>query len=62
MFWFRSFYHSLVEQVGVCAAGNVQPVHACRQLWLCLVQRKVWILVEIRDYVTEKLCVYDRLM
>jgi hypothetical protein len=29
---------------------------------LCLVQRKVWILVEIEDDVTEKLCVYDRLM
>jgi hypothetical protein len=29
---------------------------------LCLVQRKVWILVEIGDDVTEKLCVYDRLM
>ena len=29
---------------------------------LCLVQREVWILVEIGDDVTEKLCVYDRLM
>ena len=29
---------------------------------LCLVQRKVWILVEIGDDVTEKLCMYDRLM
>jgi hypothetical protein len=29
---------------------------------LCLVQRKVWILVEIGNDVTEKLCVYDRLM
>jgi hypothetical protein len=29
---------------------------------LCLVQRKVWIFVKIRDDVTEKLCVYDRLM
>jgi len=29
---------------------------------LCLVRRKVWILVEIEDDVTEKLCVYDRLM
>jgi hypothetical protein len=31
-------------------------------LRLCLIQRKVWILVEIGDDVTEKLCVYDRLM
>jgi hypothetical protein len=29
---------------------------------VCLVQRKVWILVEIEDDVTEKFCVYDRLM
>jgi hypothetical protein len=29
---------------------------------LCLVQRKVWVLIEIEDDVTEKLCVYDRLM
>ena len=25
--------------------------------WLCLVQRKVWILVEIEDEVTKKSCV-----
>jgi hypothetical protein len=40
-------------------------------IWLCLVQREVWILVEIKDDVTlieikddvtEKLCIYDRLM
>jgi hypothetical protein len=31
-------------------------------LWLCLVQRKVWILVKIEDDVTEKLCVYNMLM
>ena len=31
-------------------------------LRLCLVGSKVWILVKIRDDVTEKLCVYDRLM
>ena len=29
---------------------------------LCLVQHKVWILVEIEDDVTKKLCMYDRLM
>uniref|UniRef100_A0A0D9YSG7 Uncharacterized protein n=1 Tax=Oryza glumipatula TaxID=40148 RepID=A0A0D9YSG7_9ORYZ len=33
---------------------NVEMNNALR---LCLVQRKVWILVEIRDDVTEKLCV-----
>ncbi len=33
-----------------------------RYVWLYLVQRKVWILVEIEDDVTEKLCVYDRLI
>ncbi len=31
-------------------------------LYQSLVQRKVWILVKIGDDVTEKLCVYDRLM
>ena len=29
---------------------------------LCVVERKVYILVEIGDDVIEKLCVYDRLM
>ena len=32
------------------------------ETWLCLVQRKVWILVKIEDDVTEKSCVYGKLM
>ena len=31
-------------------------------LRLCFVQRKIYILVEIKDDVAKKLCVYNRLM
>jgi hypothetical protein len=42
---------------------EVRVRHSVQKLLrLCLVQRKVWILVEIGDDVTEKLCVYDMLM
>ena len=37
-------------------------MYMCLTYRLCLVQRKVWILVEIGDNVTERLRVYDRLM
>ena len=43
-------------------AAEVTLFFPCLELRLRLVQREGWILVEIKDDVTEKLCVYDRLM
>ena len=47
---------------GVYLCPRFPPTWAVLPYRLCLVGSKVWILVEIRDDVTEKLCMYDRLM
>uniref|UniRef100_A0A0E0CBD4 Uncharacterized protein n=1 Tax=Oryza meridionalis TaxID=40149 RepID=A0A0E0CBD4_9ORYZ len=43
-------------------ASNLPHLHFGAVFRLHLVPSKVWILVEVRGDVTEKLCVYDRLM
>ncbi len=42
--------------------GRPEKKNRYIQFWLCLVQRKVCILVEIGDDVTKKLYVYNMLM
>ena len=52
----------LVQIFGPTIPGLANPSILLDGIRLCLVGSKVWILVEIEDDVTEKLCVYDRLM
>ena len=42
--------------------ANLRMAYGMPLYRLCLVGFKVWILVEIKDDVSEKLYVYDRLM
>ena len=53
---------SIPSNSSVCVRSRTGTVRWHYTPGLCLVQRKVWILVKIRDDVTEKLCVYNRLM